>query len=307
VVAVVGLVLLAATALAVGDMVHPIWFGDTDWYATGLPALGGAQSLYPADYLVPHVAARPPQFNLPPAVVLLSPIAALGRVWWGALMLAALLAGLVLLWPRLREPWGFALAGALIIWIPVPDAAIWANLNSLVFLLVVIAARWPRQAGWAVGAATALKLSPVFLFAWLLGRRDWRGLLIGVSIALGLTLIAALVTQPAALWDFVLVRWYEQPTTTFGGLSLASVGMPAWVGYTLALALAVAAARRSSLTLAIAASLVAVPTLHAHYWLLALVPLLRIGRPPYLVHPTDRLGRLRLGRTDRAGQAATLQ
>jgi Glycosyltransferase family 87 len=278
-----GLALLAATVLIVTALTHPIWFGDADWYATGLPALGGHQPLYPADYLVPHQAVRPPQFNLPPAVVLISPLAGLGRVPWGALMAVALVAGLALLWPRLPEPWGLVLAAALIVLPPVVEAFVVANLNSLVFLLVVVAARWPRRAGWAIGVATALKLTPVFLFAWLIGRRDWRGVAFGAGVAVSLTVIAAVLTQPAALWDFVLVRWYEQPTNTLGNLSLASFGLPVWVGYGLALVLAIAAARRGSLALAIAASLMAVPTLHLHYWLLALVPLLQIGRWPYAV------------------------
>jgi hypothetical protein len=296
-VAVIGLALLAATTLFVANLVHPIWFGDADWYATAVSALGGGHALYPADYLAPHMAVRPPQFNQPPAVALLSPLAALGRGWWGATMLLALVAGLTLLWPRLREPWGFALAGALIIWIPVPDAVIWANLNSVVFLLVVIAARWPRQAGWAIGLATALRLFPLFLFAWLVGRRDWRGLLVGLAVAVGLTLAAALVTQPSAIWDFILVRWYEQPTSTFGGLSIASTGLPAWVGYLVALGLAAIAAWRGSLAVAILASLAAVPTLHAHYWILVLAPLLRIGSHPYAVRAPGLRGRAPAART----------
>lgn len=274
---------LAITTFVVAAQTNPIWFGDADWYAAGLPALGGSQPLYPAAYLGPHVAVRPPGFNQPPAAVFVAPLASLGHLPWGALMLAALLAGLAISWPRLRGVWGWVLAGAILVWIPVPDLVIWANLNSVVLLLLAIAVRWPRQAGWAIGVASALRLAPVFLFAWLIGRRDWREVLTGVLVAIGLTLAAAVVTSPAVLWDFVLVRWFEEPRLQFGAYSLVNLGLPPLVGYVLAVLIAVLAAWRGSLTLAVLASLVAVPELHYHYCVLLLVPLLRIGGHPYAI------------------------
>lgn len=275
------LALMGGAALAIANTAGITWFGDADWYAAGLPALLGHHALYPADYLVPHVAVRPPQFNQPPAAVLVAPLAALGRVPWGLLMAGALLAGLCLIWPRLREPWGWVLAGALIAWIPVPDAVVWANLNSLVFLLLVIAVRWPRHAGWAIGAAAALRLAPITLVGWLIGRRDWRNVGIALAVAALLTLQAMLLTSPSALWDFMLVRATEAPQVRFGDFGLALLGIPPIVGYAAAAVLTVVAAWRGSLTVAIAALLVGVPDLHAHYWILLLVPLLRMGAPAY--------------------------
>ncbi len=281
--AAIALVALGATTLLVAAQVQPIWFGDADWYAAGVRAIGGGQPLYPAAYLQPHVAVRPPAFNQPPAAVLLAPLAALGRVPWGALMAVALLAGIALAWPRLPGVWGWVLAGAVMIWIPVPDAVIWATLNSVVLLLLAVAVRWPRQAGWAIGAAAALRLAPVFLFAWLIGRRDWRGVLTAAGVAIGLTLLAAALTSPSVLWDFVVVRWFEAPQPHFGEFSLATLGLPPAVGYVVAAGLAILAMRRASLSLSILAALVAVPDLHYHYWILLLVPLLRLGEHPYAV------------------------
>jgi Glycosyltransferase family 87 len=272
---------MGGAALAIANTAGITWFGDADWYAAGLPALTGHHALYPADYLVPHVAVRPPQFNQPPAAVLVAPLAALGRLPWGILMASAFLVGLCLIWPRVREPWGWVLAGALIAWIPVTDAVVWANLNSVVFLLLVIAVRWPRHAGWAIGAATALRLAPVTLVGWLVGRRDWRNVGIAVAVAGLLTLQAMLLTSPSALWDFVIVRVTEAPSHDFGAFSLALIGMPPIVGYAAAGALTLVAAWRGSLTVAVAALLIGVPDMHAHYWILLLVPLLRMGDPAY--------------------------
>jgi hypothetical protein len=276
----IGLLALAlAVALWVSSVLQPDWFGDADWYASALPAVQGNAPLYDPIMLAPHVAVRPVHFNLPPAVALLAPIAAMGRLPWGLLMLSCLLIGLALVWPRLRHPWDLVAAGAVVVSVPFQSAVIFANVNSLVVLLLAVAVRWPRTAGTAIGIATALKVAPVFAFAWLIGRRDWNGLATGVAVAAGLTVGAALLIDPAALVNFWIVRWNEMPRLLPLAPSLNSLGLPPVVGYVAAAGIAAVAAYRASLLLAVLACLVAVPQLHAHYWVWLLVPILARGRP----------------------------
>ncbi len=270
---------LAATALWLASIANSYWFGDADWYAAALPAVQGNAPLYDPLMLAPHVAARPVHFNLPPAMALLAPIAGMGRLPWGILMLGALLAGLALAWPRLRRPWDLVMAGAVLTSIPFLSAVMFANINSLVLLLLAVAARWPRAAGTAIGIAAALKVAPIFAFAWLVGRRDWSGLATGLLVAAGLTVGAALVVDPNALVDFVTVRLNELARPGPLAVGLASFGAPAVVGYALAFVIAVVAALRASLLLAVLACLAAVPVLHAHYWTWVLVPILATGKP----------------------------
>jgi hypothetical protein len=270
---------LAAMALWLASIANSYWFGDADWYAAALPAVHGNVPLYDPVMLAPHVAARPVHFNLPPAMALLAPVAGLGRLPWGLLMLACLLAGLILVWPRLRRPWDLVMAGAVSSSIPFITAVMFANVNSLIFLLFAVALRWPRAAGAAIGVAAALKVAPIFALAWLVGRRDWSGLAIGLMVGIGLTLLAALLVDPNAIVDFVVVRLNELPRPGPMAISLTSFGTPPVLAYVLALAVAVAAAARRSMLLAVLACLVAVPVLHAHYWTWLLVPILGRGSP----------------------------
>ena len=220
---------VAAAALWLAWVAVPEWFGDADWYAAALPAVQGDAPLYDPLTLVPHVAARPVHFNLPPAMALLSPIAGMGRLPWGLLMLACLLAGLALVWPRLRQPWDLLMAGVVVTSLPFLSAVVFANVNSLIVLLLAVGVRWPRVAGTALGIAAALKVAPIFAFAWLIARRDWRGVLTGLAVAAGLTVGAALVVDPNALVDFVVVRLNELPRPGPLATGLTSFGVPALV------------------------------------------------------------------------------
>jgi len=188
-------------------------------------------------------------------------------------------AGLALVWPRLRPPWDLVMGGAIVTSLPVISAVVFANVNSLILLLLAMAVRWPRAAGLALGVATALKVAPVFAFAWLIGRRDWSGVAMGLAVAAGLTLGAALLIDPNAVVDFIVVRWNELPRPGPLATGLTTFGLPATVGYLLAATLAVLAATRASLLLAVLACLAAVPVLHAHYWTWLLVPILARGTP----------------------------
>ena len=134
--------------------------------------------LYPPDKLKPHELALPPYWNQPPTTALFSLLLLLpGERWtWGAIMVAFVLVGLGILWPRVGPGAVFLLLPVLLVWLPVPSALAWANVNAMVFGLLAIAWRFPRAAGWAIGVAAAVKLVPILGVAWLLvGKRDWRG------------------------------------------------------------------------------------------------------------------------------------
>jgi hypothetical protein len=122
-------------------------------------------------------------------------------------------------------------------------------------------------------------VAPIFAFAWLLGRRDWRGVITGVAVAAGLTVGAAVVIDPHAITDFFIVRWNEIPNPEPLALSVTMLGLPVMAGYLLAAALAIVAVVRGSLLWAVLACLAAVPQLHVHYWMWLLVPILATGTP----------------------------
>ena len=127
-----------------------------------------------------------------------------GDRWlWGLLMIACVLGGLLLIWPRVGPGGTMLLAPVILAWHPVTSALIWANVNSAVFLLLAIALRFPRAAGAAIGVAAAIKLVPILGVAWLLGKRDWRGATTAVGILLAATLIVMIWKGPTVLSDFV--------------------------------------------------------------------------------------------------------
>lgn len=271
-----------ATALAALSMLHYLTsyrfqlFGDADWYATSTGAVLGARPLYPAEWLGPHIAERPPRFNLPPATSLFGPIASVSGSAWGLLMIACLVAGLVIMWPRRLTLLGHLLLGCgLVAWWPIWSALIWANINSLVFLLLAIAYRYPRHIGWALGVAAALKASPVLLLVILIGRRQWQQLGIALVTGAMLTIGAGLLVDgPRALGHFVLVQWHESHPPLPVGWSAGDFLPLPLVGIAVLVLVCASLARGGSWGPAVAAVLVAVPTLHLHYWIWALVPVL---------------------------------
>src|SRR6188768_2183657 len=95
---------LAIAALVVFDDVSGfVLFGDAEWYATALPRLFSDVPLYPPAKLQPHVLDFPQYWNQPPSTALFSLVQLLpgGRWTWGLVMVACVLAGLAILWPRL--------------------------------------------------------------------------------------------------------------------------------------------------------------------------------------------------------------
>jgi alpha-1,2-mannosyltransferase len=198
---------------------------------------------------------------------------------WVAASIGSMVGGLLLVWSRVSTAVTLIAIALLLLWEPV-RAALWsANVNAMVFGLLAVSLRFPRLAGWSIGLAAALKLVPILGVAWLIGRRDWRGAVIAVSVLAAFTLVTVAVEGPRVVSDFVLQRLNEYDPHASGQISLHALGLSPWVGYGAAAFLAVLAARFASFSLAVAAMLVSVPYPHNHYWTWLLVPLLGIWVP----------------------------
>lgn len=284
---------LAAVALLVfANSYGFILFGDAEWYASALPALTSNQPLYDAAKLLPHPLALPTFWNQAPSTALFSLVQLLpGDRWlWGILMAACIVGGLLLIWPEVGPGGVMLLAPVVIAWPPVWSALIWANVNSAVFLLLAIALRFPRAAGLAIGVAAAVKLVPILGVAWLVGKRDWRGAITAVGILLAATLIVMIWKGPTVVLDFVQLRLNEfsPPGDGFPRWNPVEwLHLPSWVAYASAALIAVAAVARASISLAIIAMLLSVPSLHVHYLTWLLVPALCIWIP-WVIAPSRR-------------------
>jgi alpha-1,2-mannosyltransferase len=258
----------------------PIIFGDVGYYAAALPALVSDAPLYDPASLQPHVLPPPPFWDQAPSAAVFAAILLLPAptLVWGFLMLAFVLAGLLIILPRLGGG-AVLMAPVLAVLPPVVEAMAWANLGNLVFLCLAVALRWPRAAGWAVGIAAAAKLIPILLVAWLIGRRDWRGLWVALAVPAALTAVAMVFAGPSVVVDFVMVRLNQSPTTGVFRVGLSDLGVPEVVTWILAIAISGAAAWRASFSLGVIAILAASPAMHMHYWTLAMVPLFVIWIP----------------------------
>ena len=258
----------------------PILFSDAAYYASALPALTGDAPLYSAASMQPHVLPPPPFWDQAPSTAIFSAVLLLPghKLLWGLLLVACVLAGILILTPPLGG--GVVLYAPVMAALPpVIEGMAWGNLNALVFLLLAIAWRWPRYAGWAVGIAAAAKLIPIVLVAWLIGRRDWRSVLIAVTIPVVFTVVVVLLTSPSVLVDFVTVRLHQQMNPNEFRLGLGDIGVPQPVVWLIGAAIVGLAAWKASFSLAVLAMMVLAPGLHLHYWLFALVPVLGIGVP----------------------------
>jgi hypothetical protein len=257
-----------------------ILFSDANYYASALPALTGDSLLYTAASMQPHVLPPPPFWDQAPSTAIFSVVLLLpGRdVLWGLLLVACVLAGILILMPPLGG--GVVLYAPVMAALPpVIEGMAWGNLNALVFLLLAVAWRWPHHAGWAIGIAAAAKVMPILMVAWLIGRRDWRGVIVALAIPAAFTALAVLLTSPSILVDFVMVRLNQTMNTNEVRFGLSDVGVPQAITWLIAFAVASLAAWKGSFSLAVLATLLIAPGLHLHYWLYALVPVLGIGFP----------------------------
>jgi hypothetical protein len=187
----------------------------------------------------PRISAFPIiEYNAhPPTSVLLAlPLARLDYydafLAWSVLSLLALAATAVLI---VRQ-----LPGTLTLWSILPLAALllWCNgfrqqmtqgqLN--VVLLLLLTGVWaadrsarPALAGVLLGAATAIKLFPGFLFVYFLARRQWRAVAAGTGCFLALTALTVAVLGPECYRDYVTIALpsLEQYRVYWPNLSLA--------------------------------------------------------------------------------------
>lgn len=257
-------------------------FSDADWYRTVLPALTSDAPLYDPAKLVPHDLQPPPFWNQAPSTALFASLLLLpgGKFLWGVLMAASVIGGLILVWPRIGLRGTLLLAPAIIVWYPIITALTKGNLNALIFLMLAIALRFPRAAGWAIGIATAAKLAPVLGVAWLLGKRDWRGVVIALAIPILATAVVLIWKGPDTLIDFIVLRATESKPDQGGRIGVvATLGISPTIALALGGVVALLAWWRVSFTLAVAAMLISIPVMHSHYWTWVLVPLLGIGIP----------------------------
>jgi len=258
----------------------PILFGDVAYYASALPALTSDAPLYSPASFQPHILPPPPFWDQAPSAAIFAAILLLpaGNLIWGFLMVACVLAGIAILMPRLGG--GVVLYAPVMVALPpVIEGMAWANLNALVFLMLAVAWRWPRHAGWAIGIAAAAKVMPVLAVAWLIGRRDWRAVTVALAIPAVLTAAAMALTSPSVVIDFVTVRLNQQPTPDVLRFGLSDLGVPEIITWFLALAVAALAAWKASFSLAVLATLLLSPALHTHYLMHALAPALGIWAP----------------------------
>jgi hypothetical protein len=265
----------------------PILFSDANYYASALPALTGDAPLYSAASMQAHVLPPPPFWDQAPSTAIFSVVLLLpGRdVLWGLLLVACVLAGILILMPPLGG--GVVLYAPLMAALPpVIEGMAWGNLNALVFLLLAIAWRWPRYAGWAIGFAAAAKVMPILMVAWLIGRRDWRGVIVALAIPAAFTTLTVLLTSPSVLVDFVVVRLHQQMGPDEVRFGLSDFGVPQIVVWLVAISLAGMAAWKASFSLGVVATMLIAPGLHLHYWLYALVPVLGIW-VPWLIRRGD--------------------
>jgi Glycosyltransferase family 87 len=262
----------------------PVLVGDADYYAAAIPALVSDAPLYDPASFAPHILPPPPFWDQAPSAALFAAILLLpaGKIVWGALMVACVVAALVILLPRVGPGGIVLLAPVLTLLPPVTDAMVWGNLTAVVLLMFAIAWRWPKAAGVAIGIATAAKLMPVFAISWLIGKRDWRGVAAALGIPAVLTAIVMLLAGPTVVVDFIIVRLNQMPTPGFARWGLVDLGVPEPAAWLLALAIALLAVQRASFSLAVLAVLVAAPALHLHYLAIALVPLFGIWIPWFL-------------------------
>jgi hypothetical protein len=258
----------------------PVLFGDASYYASALPALTGDAPLYDPASFAPHTLPPPPFWDQAPstAMFVLPLLLPAGHVVWGLLMAACVVAGILVLMPRLGAG-VFLFAPVVMALPPVLEGLVWANLSSLVFLCFAVAWRWPRWAGWAIGIAAAAKVMPILAVAWLVGRRDWRGTQVALAVPAALTALAIVLTSPTVLVDFVVVRLNQEPMPGVVRWGLSDAGVPEVVTWVAGLVVAILAGWRASFSLAVLAVLLVAPALHMHYLLIPLVPVIGIWIP----------------------------
>lgn len=202
---------LVVAALAIVFVARParkVWNGnDYDIYhAAARTALEGGD-IYEAASADGRLYVYPPTLAILLTPVAWLPVGVGGLLWLGA-KLAALIACLRILSRRLppasgSSAWTVPVLGLACVFTVVDNelcngqADLWV-LASLVFALDATVRGHPFRAGLAVAFGAALKVTPLFLGLWLLGRRSVRGLAgLAVGLVILLLVLPALVLGPS--------------------------------------------------------------------------------------------------------------
>ena len=175
--------------------------------------------------------------------------------------------------------------------VPLQTTFEYLNLNALLVALLMlgmadVSPRPTRAAGW-IGLMTAVKVFPGLLLAYLAARRQWRGVALGVAVALAATCVAAAVPWGPGEGLATLQRWaalsvaavpemHGRSQSLPALLFRAGVPLPAQAALELALlvlVLVLLARREEDTGVALAVMMVLAvflsPVAHTHYYLLA--------------------------------------
>jgi alpha-1,2-mannosyltransferase len=143
---------------------------------------------------------------------------------------------------RARERFGGAAWLALAaVAVPLQTNFEYLNLNAALLALLMLAvadlstgapgapgaAGGEVRAGVWIGLMTALKVFPGLLFAYLAYRRQWRGVALGIAVALSVTLIAAALPWGPSEGFGTLRRWSEMSVAAVAQMHGRSQSLPA--------------------------------------------------------------------------------
>ncbi len=225
------LVLALAAAVTAFTATVPLlrdWFDLRVYYGTVNSWIHDGGRIY--DY---HVPGTTYGFTYPPfAAVAMLPMALVG--WHTAVALALLLnlAALALVLRILAGPawrrygwYGCALAAcALALFEPLRDTFSFGQVNVLLLALVLLDGRLlatgrERRAGWGIGLAAAVKLTPALFIGLLLVARRPRQAAVATAVAFGATALAAVVNPDASRFYWTRAMW---DTTRVGRLDYVS-------------------------------------------------------------------------------------
>jgi hypothetical protein len=311
----IGTILVAGLVVRALQLVDatatPLWGTDFSAYWQAGSALLAGGSPYSASQLSgPYVAIEPGLYLYPPLVAaLVTPLTALPVTVATAIW--SLLGALAFLWVGLlvarregvaRSRRDLALLGmAGLVFPPVYIDLVVGNVNLWLFALLGLG--WlghrsgrPVVLGFAIAAATLVKVFPVVLFVWLIGTRQWRALAWAVGGVAAMVAISLPVTglQPWLDYPYALINAAAGVVSVVPTVSDLLTGL---VGASAARMLVLiggaivvfACARRwpsvLSYGMAVAVSVLEVPILWNQYLVLMLLPLLLVAalaRPRWL-------------------------
>jgi alpha-1,2-mannosyltransferase len=213
------LVLALAAAVTVFTATVPLlrdWFDLRVYYGTVHSWVHDGGRIY--DYRVPGTTYG---FTYPPfAAVVMLPMALVDRHTAIALTLLLNLAGLAVVLRILagrawrRYGWyGCALAACLLaLFEPLRDTFSFGQVNILLLALVMLdcgllATGRERWAGWGIGLAAAVKLTPALFIGLLLVARRPRPAAVATAVAAGATALAAWVAPDASRFYWTRAMW----------------------------------------------------------------------------------------------------